>query len=169
MLCFLPNSVASKKRTEPCMYTLPKHVSISLTLVLSDLVQTELEWNEDSSCVGTAGWGLQLDLIILRCIDPLSEVELSATKLAHPSDSYDGHRIWSSESESVLIIWIRWGGLQGTMQNEKQDLSKGGSPWWDHNHLAWPFIQRKNRKRCTTSASKVLLHPVIYMMCYYSK
>ena len=59
---FLPNSVANKKRTEPGMYNLPKHVSFSLTLVLSDFVRTALEQNEDSSCVGTAGWGLQLDL-----------------------------------------------------------------------------------------------------------
>ena len=140
---FLPNSVANKKRTEPGMYTLPKHVSFSLTLVLSDLVRTALEWNEDSSCVGTAGWGLQLDLIILWCIDPLSEVELSATKLAHPSDSYDGGRIWWNESDSVLIIWIRWEGLLGTLQDEKQDLSKGGSPWWDHNHLAWQLYTKK--------------------------
>ena len=64
------------------------------------------------------------------------------TKLAHSSDSYDGGRIWWDESESV-IIWIRWGGLLGTLQDEKQDLWKGESSWWDHNHLAWPFYPNK--------------------------
>ena len=138
--CITDNGWVKKYFFSNKVHILLQYANFVPTLVLGDLVRTVQEWNEDSSCVGTTGWGLQHQLI---CYDALTmcfrmRVAFSCFNLQLSCRQLNRHLHQIPMKRCSVfspLLWMWRGRLLGTLQDEKQDLSKVWSHSRNHYHL----------------------------------